>query len=49
MGLTSVHAHTNLFGWATLALCGFTYLRFPKAAKSRLAKWHFSEKKGAHF
>jgi cbb3-type cytochrome oxidase subunit 1 len=39
--LTSVHAHTNLFGWATLALCGFTYLRFPKAAESPLAKWHF--------
>lgn len=39
--LTSVHAHANLFGWATLALCGFTYLRFPKAAESRLAKWHF--------
>ncbi|MCY9662918.1 hypothetical protein P5G65_16685 [Paenibacillus chondroitinus] len=39
--LTSVHAHTNLFGWATLALCGFTYLRFPKAAESPLARWHF--------
>ncbi|WP_152395377.1 hypothetical protein [Paenibacillus guangzhouensis] len=39
--LFSVHSHTNLFGWATLALCGFTYLRFPKAAESQLAKWHF--------
>ncbi|GMK47179.1 hypothetical protein [Paenibacillus glycanilyticus] len=39
--LTSVHAHANLFGWATLALCGFTYLSFPKAAESRLAEWHF--------
>ncbi|MED4754762.1 hypothetical protein [Brevibacillus choshinensis] len=39
--LTSVHAHANLFGWATMALCGFTYLLFPKTSKSRLAKWHF--------
>ncbi|MBM7569155.1 hypothetical protein [Paenibacillus sacheonensis] len=39
--LTSVHTHANLLGWATLAICGLIYLRFPKAAESPLAKWHF--------
>jgi hypothetical protein len=37
----SVHAHINLLGWVSLALCGFLYLRFPAAAISRLAPWHF--------
>ncbi|MCC2684143.1 MAG: cytochrome-c oxidase [Paenibacillaceae bacterium] len=37
----SVHAHINLLGWVSLALCGFLYLRFPAATSSKLAPWHF--------
>jgi hypothetical protein len=32
-----VHAHLNLLGWASLALTGFIYDRFPAAAASRLS------------
>jgi hypothetical protein len=39
--LTPVHAHFNLLGWASLALCGLVYAAFPAAAETRLAKWHF--------
>jgi hypothetical protein len=37
----SVHAHINLVGWVSLALAGFVYHVFPKAACSVLAKIHF--------
>jgi len=47
MGITQtftlhpVHAHLNLLGWASLALCGLVYTAFPAAAETRLAKMHF--------
>ncbi|TBL72434.1 cytochrome-c oxidase [Paenibacillus thalictri] len=37
----STHAHINLLGWVSLALAGFVYHTFPKAAESKLAKIHF--------
>ncbi|CAG7637966.1 cbb3-type cytochrome c oxidase subunit I [Paenibacillus allorhizosphaerae] len=37
----SVHAHINLLGWVSLALTGFVYHSFPKAAESKLGKTHF--------
>ncbi|MFD0681574.1 MULTISPECIES: cytochrome-c oxidase [unclassified Paenibacillus] len=37
----SVHAHLNLVGWVSLALAGFVYHVFPKAACSMLGKIHF--------
>ena len=40
-GLHPVHAHLNLLGWASLALCGLVYMAFPAAAETRLAKVHF--------
>jgi len=40
-GLTSVHAHVNLLGWASLALAGIVYHLFPKSADSLLGKLHF--------
>lgn len=36
-----VHAHINLLGWATMALSGLIYARFPKAGGSRLGAIHF--------
>lgn len=39
--LRSVHAHTNLLGWATLALTGLIYAVAPAVAESPLARWHF--------
>ena len=36
-----VHAHINLLGWATMALTGLIYSRFPKAGGSRLGVIHF--------
>lgn len=39
--LHPVHAHLNLLGWASLALCGLVYAAFPAAAETRLAKVHF--------
>jgi hypothetical protein len=36
-----VHAHINLLGWATMALTGLIYSRFPKAGGSRLGVVHF--------
>ena len=35
-----VHAHINLLGWATMALAGLVYERFPKAGGSRLGVIH---------
>jgi len=36
-----VHAHINLLGWATMALTGLIYMRFPQAGGSRLGVVHF--------
>ena len=36
-----VHAHFNLLGWATMALAGLIYDRFPQAGASRLGTVHF--------
>ena len=36
-----VHAHINLLGWATMALSGLIYGRFPQAGGSRLGLIHF--------
>jgi len=36
-----VHAHINLLGWATMALTGLIYSRFPQAGGSRLGVVHF--------
>lgn len=36
-----VHAHLNLLGWASLALTGFVYDRFPAARATRLYPVHF--------
>jgi hypothetical protein len=47
MGMTNqftfmpVHAHINLLGWASLALCGVIYSLHPAAGETKLAKWHF--------
>ncbi|MFX3632566.1 MAG: cytochrome-c oxidase [Candidatus Pristimantibacillus sp.] len=34
---TSVHAHINLLGWASLAIIGVVYKAFPEAGQSKLA------------
>lgn len=39
--LYPAHAHINLLGWASMALTGFLYQRFPSAAETRVAAWHF--------
>jgi len=39
--LMPVHAHVNLLGWASLALCGLIYTLYPAAGATRLAKLHF--------
>ena len=38
---TSVHAHVNLLGWASLALAGVIYVQFPAAGESTAGKVHF--------
>lgn len=38
---TSVHAHINLLGWASLGLAGVIYHLFPKAGRSTAGKIHF--------
>ncbi len=35
--LAPVHAHTNLVGWASLALMGLTFRAWPQLAEGRLA------------
>jgi len=40
-GLVPVHAHLNLLGWASLALAGLLYDRFPAATATRLYPIHF--------
>ncbi|HZG72330.1 MAG TPA: hypothetical protein VEY51_12415 [Chondromyces sp.] len=39
--LTSVHAHLNLLGWASMALFGLIYHFYPRAGETPLAKAHF--------
>jgi hypothetical protein len=39
--LTSVHAHTLMLGWATMALAGIVYLVMPECSRGLLAKLHF--------
>lgn len=36
-----VHAHVQLLGWASMALVGLLYDRFPEAGGSRLGLAHF--------
>jgi cbb3-type cytochrome oxidase subunit 1 len=36
-----VHAHLNLLGWVSLALCGLIYAVAPHLADTLLAKAHF--------
>ena len=36
-----VHAHLNLLGWVSLALCGLIYSKAPHLAETKLAKAHF--------
>jgi hypothetical protein len=36
-----VHAHLNLLGWVSLALCGLIYVVMPRLAETRLAQVHF--------
>jgi hypothetical protein len=36
-----VHAHLNLLGWVSLALCGVIYAQAPHLAETMLAKVHF--------
>ena len=39
--ISSAHAHLNLLGWVSLALCGIIYYLFPQAAESRLGRIHY--------
>ena|SRR6185503_11558645 len=39
--LVPVHAHINLLGWASMALAGLIYDRFPLAGGSKLGVAHF--------
>ncbi|HET7524816.1 MAG TPA: hypothetical protein VFK10_02640 [Burkholderiaceae bacterium] len=36
-----VHAHVNLLGWVSLGLFALIYHVLPRAAMTRLARWHF--------
>jgi cbb3-type cytochrome oxidase subunit 1 len=38
---TSVHAHINLVGWASLAIIGLIYKVFPEAGEAKLARIQF--------
>ena len=35
------HAHAVLIGWASMAIYALFYRAWPRAAESRLARWHF--------
>ena len=39
--LESVHAHTLLLGWASMALTGMAYMLLPRCGDNRLASLHF--------
>lgn len=45
--LGPVHAHTNLVGWASLALMGLTFRAWPELAEGRLAGVQFGLSAGA--
>ena len=47
--LMPVHAHTNLVGWASLALMGLTFRAWPELAKGRLAVVQFALSAGSAF
>jgi cbb3-type cytochrome oxidase subunit 1 len=38
---TSVHAHLNLVGWASMAIIGLIYKAYPEAGQSKLASIQF--------
>ena len=40
-GQIPVHAHVNLLGWASMAICGIVYEVFPRLQKHWLAPAHF--------
>lgn len=40
--LSPVHAHTNLVGWASMALFGLTYRAYPQLKETPLARIHFA-------
>ena len=40
--LAPVHAHTNLVGWASLALFGIVYRLYPELQERRLASVHLA-------
>jgi cbb3-type cytochrome oxidase subunit 1 len=37
----AAHAHVNLLGWASLALCGLLYEQYPVLQRHWLARAHF--------
>jgi hypothetical protein len=39
--LRSVHAHLNVFGWASFALMGLIYGQYPQISRNRFAQTHF--------
>ena len=39
--LTTVHTHTLMLGWATIALAGIVYVVMPGCSRGLLAKLHF--------
>jgi hypothetical protein len=47
--LAPVHAHTNLVGWASLALMGLTLRAWPELAAGRLAMAQFALSAGSAF
>ena len=40
-GQIPVHAHVNLLGWASMAICGIVYEVFPRLKQHWLAPAHF--------
>jgi len=40
-GVSSVHAHLSLLGWASLAICGLYYQLVPQESEMGAAKFHF--------
>ncbi|WP_185230460.1 cytochrome-c oxidase [Teredinibacter franksiae] len=39
--VVSAHAHVNLLGWMSMALCGFIYIRYASSICSIKARIHF--------
>lgn len=42
LALLPTHAHFNLFGWATLAICGLIHQAYPQLGRGRLAFAQFA-------